>query len=728
VSQKTEIKVEGRTLQLSNLEKVMYPATGFTKSQVIDYYIRISSVLLPHLKNRPLTMKRYPDGIEGNLFYEKNAPVHTPEWVQTSNVHSSKKIIRFVMVNDLPTLVWSANLANLELHTFLAQAPKIEQPTSVVFDLDPGPPADVVDCAQIAFWIKEIAEALKLKCFVKVSGSKGLQLYVPLNTPTSYEETKTFSKTIAETVGRLHPDRALSNMSKELRVGKVFIDWSQNSVSKTTVNVYSLRAKDRPYVSIPVTWEELKQALQKADPASLYMEAEQVIKRVEKIGDLFEPLLTLKQKISATYPKLLSTIDLSKPIKTARETPVAALKGPSKAKKSDTSIETYNLKRDFKKTQEPPGARATSSKSGGELMYVIQKHQASHLHYDFRLEMEGVLRSWAVPKGIPTTRLDKKLAMHVEDHPMSYARFEGTIPKGSYGGGTVMVWDIGTYTDETGHPVRAYYTGKMHLIMNGSKLKGEWVLVRSGKKDEPKQRWLLMKAGTDMPAFSAKKDDQSALTGRTMKQIATDNDAQWVSNRKSSDEPAQGHEEMNQALQELRKLPRSVPKFLKLLHPKMEKKLPEKDGWMYEIKFDGQRVIAIKKNDKVELLSETKKNLNKKYPEIVQALAALPAQSFALDGEIIHLDGENQEYFLCFDLLNYQDRDTTDLPLNERRQILESLLNEPPDGILLSTGIEGNPKKIVQEAKKRGFKKIIARKKDSRYKAGKQNSWIEFAI
>ncbi len=299
MNQKTEIQVEGKALQLSNLQKVMYPATGFTKAQVIDYYIRISPLLLPHLKNRPLTMKRFPDGIEGQHFYEKNAPSHTPPWIKTFTVsrRSVKEQIHYIMINDLPTLVWSSNLANLELHTFLAQAPRIGQPTMVVFDLDPGPPADVIDCAQIALWIKELADRLKLQSFVKTSGSKGLQMYIPLNTPADYESTKTFSKTLAETVERQYPGRAVSNMSKEMRVGKVFIDWSQNSESKTTVNVYSLRAKDRPYVSVPVKWEELKRALEKADPASLFMEAGEVLKRVEKVGDLFLPLLKLKQKI-----------------------------------------------------------------------------------------------------------------------------------------------------------------------------------------------------------------------------------------------------------------------------------------------------------------------------------------------------------------------------------------------------------------------------------------------
>ena len=698
----------------------MYPATGFTKAQVIDYYIRISPLLLPHLKDRPLTMKRFPDGVDGPYFYEKNAPSHAPEWIQTFTVSrkSVKEKTRYILVNELPTLAWSANMANLELHTFLARAPKVDQPTMIVFDLDPGPPANVLDCAQVALWIKEICDGFKLKSFVKISGSKGLQMYIPLNTPTDYEETKTFSKTIGETIERLNPDRALSNMSKQLRTGKVFVDWSQNSESKTTVNVYSLRAKEKPYVSVPVTWEELKRALENADAASLYMEADQVLKRVEKTGDLFGPLLTLKQKLPAGYEKKLLKVELSSPLK-VRNKAASSKPSTAKGKKNDTSIETYNRKRDFQKTKEPPGDSA-GAKTGGELMYVIQKHEASHLHYDFRLEMEGVLRSWAVPKGIPTKKGDKKLAMHVEDHPMSYARFEGTIPKGSYGGGTVMVWDIGTYKDETGHPVKAYYTGKFHLIMSGEKLKGEWVLVRTGKKDAAKQQWLLMKAGTEMKALTAKEDDRSALTGRTMKQIEHDNDAQWVSNRKSSGEPAQGHEEVNEALQKLRSLPRSVPKFEKPIQVKSTKKLPDGKNWIYEIDFAGERVLAIKKSGKTELLTPAKKNLNKLHPEIVESLNSLPVDSFVLDGQIFRPEKDGEEYFLAFDLLNYQDRNVTGFSLEERKRILQFLLNDPPDRILFSSSIQGDPKKIAREAKKRGFTAILAREKGSHYKPG---SW-----
>src|SRR5262249_24739981 len=255
-----------------------------------------SPVLLLHLKDRPVTMKRYPDGVAAAHFYEKDAPKYTPAWVQTFHVprRAGGKNIRYILINDLPTLVWAANLANLELHPFLHRAPKIEQPTSIVFDLDPGEPAGILECAKIAFLIRELLERWKLKSFVKVSGSRGLQMYVPLNTAVTYAQTQPFAHAIAQLLAHEHPKLALADMAKALRAGRVFIDWSQNSDFKTTVGVYSLRAKrPQPFVSMPVTWDELKSA----EAADLEFPPEAALERIEKIGDLFAPVLKLKQKL-----------------------------------------------------------------------------------------------------------------------------------------------------------------------------------------------------------------------------------------------------------------------------------------------------------------------------------------------------------------------------------------------------------------------------------------------
>jgi bifunctional non-homologous end joining protein LigD len=293
------VDIQGRHLKLSNLEKVLYPATGFTKKDVIDYYARIAPAMIPHLAGRALTRKRYPDGVDGEPFFEKNAPMHKPEWVKTAPIWSgrNRRTVNYVVADDLATLVWLANLAALELHPSLALAKDLTCPTEMVFDLDPGPPANIVQCCQVGLWLREIFEHFGLQSFPKTSGSKGLQIYVPLNTPTTYESTKTFSHALAQLLEHDHPEMVVSDMKKQVRTGKVLVDWSQNDEHKTTVAVYSLRAREHPTVSTPVTWEEVERSLKKKDANLLVFEAKQVVARVEKLGDLFAPVLKLKQRL-----------------------------------------------------------------------------------------------------------------------------------------------------------------------------------------------------------------------------------------------------------------------------------------------------------------------------------------------------------------------------------------------------------------------------------------------
>ena len=293
------IEVQGKQLKLSNLEKVLYPATGFTKQQVIDYYVRIAPAILPHLAGRALTRKRYPNGVDAEFFYEKNAPQHRPDWVKTAPIWSegNRRMVHYILANDLATLVWLANLAAIELHPSLALATDITCPTMIVFDLDPGPPANIVQCCQVGFWLREIFEHFGLQSFPKTSGSKGLQIYVPLNTPIKYEATKSFARALAQLLEQEHPDLVVSDMKKKMRTGKVFVDWSQNDEHKTTVAVYSLRAREHPTVSTPVTWDEVERARKKKDANLLVFEAPQVVTRMEKMGDVFAPVLKLKQRL-----------------------------------------------------------------------------------------------------------------------------------------------------------------------------------------------------------------------------------------------------------------------------------------------------------------------------------------------------------------------------------------------------------------------------------------------
>jgi bifunctional non-homologous end joining protein LigD len=311
MSKPSVVEIEGKHLSLTNLDKVLYPKTGFTKGQVIDYYARIAPVLLPHLRDHPLTLKRYPGGVDEEFFFEKNATKHRPDWVKTAPIWSegNQRNVNYILANDLPTLVWIANLAAIELHPSLSRAKDIASPRSMVFDLDPGPPANIVQCGQVGMRLREIFQHFGLQSFPKTSGSKGLQIYVPLNSPTSYEVTKPFAHAVARLLENEHRELVVSDMKKQLRVGKVFVDWSQNDQHKTTISVYSLRARERPTVSTPVKWEEVEETLKKKDANLLVFEASQVLDRVQEMGDLFEPVLRLKQKL----PKLAGIAEIEPP-------------------------------------------------------------------------------------------------------------------------------------------------------------------------------------------------------------------------------------------------------------------------------------------------------------------------------------------------------------------------------------------------------------------------------
>jgi bifunctional non-homologous end joining protein LigD len=343
------VEIEGRQLKLSNLDKVLYPATGFTKGQVIDYYAHIAPVLVPHLAGRPLTLKRYPNGVDSEYFFEKNATAHRPEWVKTAPIWSegNRRNVNYILADDLSTVVWMANLAAIELHPSLSLAKNIDCPTMMVFDLDPGPPANIVQCAQVGMWLREVFEHFGLQSVPKTSGSKGLQIYVPLNATTSYEETKPFAHALARLLEDQHRELVVSDMKKELRKGKVLVDWSQNDEHKTTIAVYSLRAREHPTVSTPVKWEEVEQLLKKKDASLLAFEAGQVLKRVQKMGDLFEPTLRLKQKL----PKLDVGAGVpARAVSEARRTSAAA-----------TGLEIA-AQAGNRKTQKRPGKKAVSGK------------------------------------------------------------------------------------------------------------------------------------------------------------------------------------------------------------------------------------------------------------------------------------------------------------------------------------------------------------------------------
>ncbi|HWP24665.1 MAG TPA: non-homologous end-joining DNA ligase [Candidatus Binatia bacterium] len=708
------VKIGGKTLALSNLEKVLFPKTGFTKGQVIDYYAQVSHYLIPHLKDRPITLNRLPNGVTGERFYEKRAPTHTPAWVKTFPVSSEGgAVIDYILINDLPTLIWTANLANLEMHPFLAKAPRLERPTMVIFDLDPGHDADILLACEAAFLVKDLLDRLDLRSFVKVSGSKGIHVHVPLNTKVTYEATRPFARSIALSLATDHPKLIVSEMPKSRRIGKVLIDWSQNSEHKSTVAVYSLRAHiDGPFVAMPIEWQELDKALRSKDRAALFFDPQAALGRVKKSGDPFAPLLRLKQTLPKPFLKMMSA-----------DPPSGAL-------------ESYRRKRDFAKTPEPPPS-APRSRPGDGHLFVVQKHAARRLHYDFRLELGGTLKSWAVPKGPPYELHERRLAVAVEDHPLEYARFEGVIPKGEYGGGTVMVWDIGTYELIEG----SYEKGKLHVVLHGKKLRGEWILVKGRDRSGKDNVWFLIKGGRSLPRPSPRQEDSSALSGRSMAEIAQVRDAVWHGGEGGAqaallldDPPAP----------DIESLPRAKVEFIPPMLAASVSQLPQNTSqWTYEMKLDGYRCLAGKDSRGVRLWSRRGHLFNEDFPAIAQACARLPDETL-LDGEVVALDAEGRPSFnllqhqrsrarairfYAFDILVYRGRSLLGLALAERRRLLSRALRGASADIQLSASFEAEPADLIRTAKEFGFEGIIAKRQRSLYKPGKRtDDWVKYKI
>src|SRR6266404_2473136 len=438
------------------------------------------------------------------------------------------------------------------------------------------------------------------------------------------------------------------------------------------------------------------------------------------------------------------------------------------------ALKTYISKRDFSKTAEPKGGKPLPKKVKGASRFVIQKHDASRLHYDFRLEMDGVLKSWAIPKGLPCAQGEKHLAVEVEDHPLEYATFEGIIPEGQYGGGTVMVWDRGNYYVYGEQPVKALREGKLHLVLEGEKAKGEWTLVRI-RSDEAKNQWLILKTGASAKPLSKKREDESVKTGRTMKEIADERDAEWESNREEKDASARstlkarikaalkkkekvgrdnGEEIVGQAHRlpksgnrsgrpTIKSLPSAKPRFIEPMKPRLVEKPPPNGEWIYELKFDGIRAIAVKDGGKVNLISRNENELRARFPEIADAVKKLSTRECVIDGEVVALDEEGRSSFqllqalelegrkapvrfYVFDLLQLDGKSLIKLPLAQRKELLAKLCGGVGDPIRFSGEIGGDAKSLLAEVRRRGLEGLIGKQGDSVYEPGRRSgAWIK---
>lgn len=426
-------------------------------------------------------------------------------------------------------------------------------------------------------------------------------------------------------------------------------------------------------------------------------------------------------------------------------------------------LKKYKQKRDFSKTAEPSGGKPLPKQVRGACRFVIQKHDASRLHYDFRLQMEGVLKSWALPKGLPWAKGEKHLAVEVEDHPIDYETFEGIIPKGQYGGGTVMVWDQGVYYVFGEQPVKSLREGRLHLVLAGEKAQGEWTLVRIRGRDGEKNTWLIIKTGDAVKAPSKKSEDQSVKTGRTMAQIASQRDAEWQSNRKEKNptaksklnsriqvalkkkahEPESEDERAPEADRTLKKLPSAKPRFIEPMKARLEDEPPTHGKWLYELKFDGIRAIAVKDGKRMSLISRNGNKLDKRFPEIADAVKDLPVQECVIDGEAVALDDEGRSSFqllqalemegrkaplrfYVFDLLQLNGKSLLDLPVEQRKEVLAKVCESIGDPIRYSGEISGDVESLLAEVKRRGLEGLIGKQRGSKYEPGRRSgAWIK---
>ena len=436
------VSVDGHRLKLTHLDKVLYPETGTTKGEVISYYSAVAEAMLPHVRNRPATRKRWVNGVgsaakPGMVFFQKNLDDSAPSWVPRRSLEHKDHTNEYPLVNDLATLTWLAQIAALEIHVPQWQFGRTgtrRNPDRLVLDLDPGPGVGLAECAEVARLARAILQGMGLEPMPVTSGSKGIHLYAALDGNQTSDEVSTVAHELARSLEADHPDLIVSDMKKTLRDGKVLLDWSQNNGNKTTVAPYSLRGRMRPTVAAPRSWREL----QSADLRQL--ELHEVVRRVARRGDL------------------LAGVD---------------------------RLADYRAKRDAAKTPEPvPSERP---KRGTGQSFVIQEHHASRLHWDFRLEHDGVLVSWALPKGVPTDYKQNHLAVQTEDHPLEYGGFAGDIPKGEYGGGHVDIWDSGTYELEKwrdGEEVIA----TLHGEKRGTR---KYALIHTGGEGKADQNWLI---------------------------------------------------------------------------------------------------------------------------------------------------------------------------------------------------------------------------------------------
>ncbi|MCY0904515.1 ATP-dependent DNA ligase [Arthrobacter sp. H14-L1] len=694
---KQVVNVNGRRLTLTNLDKVLYPKTGTTKGDVIAYYSEVAPLLIASAKDRPATRKRWVHGVgteehPGQVFFQKNLEDSAPDWIPRGSIEHKEHTNGYPLVNDAATLTWLGQIAALEIHVpqwRFGPDGDAENPDRLVLDLDPGEGTGLAECVQVAKLARAILSDIGLVPVPVTSGSKGIHLYAGLDGTRTSDEISAFAHELARALEADHPDLVVSDMKKSLRRGKVLVDWSQNNAAKTTIAPYSLRGMLQPMVAYPRSWREL------AAPALAQLDYREVLRRIKKRSDPMAPLA---------------------------EQPGTAAVTQGKAADAADRLVTYRSMRDPGQTPEPvPAERAVATEGRS---FVIQEHHASRLHWDFRLERDGVLVSWALPKGVPESAGKNHLAVQTEDHPLEYGSFEGTIPKGQYGGGEVTLWDAGSYQEEKwrdGKEVIATLTGRPDGGLGGVR---KYALIHTGGNGRAENNWLihLMK---DQPTV-AQEPAAAKAPGAAREAAAAERPAKRA----------------------------SVPSIAPMLATAGSvQELDADEDWLLEMKWDGVRAIAAVHAGKVTLTSRNDKDMSAVYPELAELADLVAAGDAVLDGEIVALNASGRPDFgllqgrmkltrpadiaraqreipvhlMVFDLLFVDGERLTGQDLSQRRRRLESVLPVDREGrIQLSPLLDLSPAQALASSSELGLEGILAKKSGSRYEPGTRSpGWIK---
>lgn len=704
---KERVRVAGRELTLTNLGKVIYPETGTTKADVLAYYAAVAHVLIPAAASRPATRKRWVNGVgtlekPGEVFFQKNLEDSAPGWLPRAAITHKDRTIHYPMVNDPATLAWFGQINSLEIHVPQWQVDSHGNqlnPDRLVLDLDPGEGAGLEECVEVALLARTILEDVGMDPVPVTSGSKGIHLYAALDRSQTSDQISAFARELARALEADHPDLAVSDMKKTLRKGKVLVDWSQNNAAKTTIVPYSLRGRPTPMVAAPRTWQEI------STPGLTHLDYQEVLRRVQDGNDPFAAVVRASSLNAET---------------------------PDKNDDGNPRLGKYRSMRDPQKTPEP----FTGAEGSGD-SFVIQEHHASRLHFDLRLEHDGVLVSWALPKGVPDTGGKNHLAVQTEDHPLDYLTFHGTIPKGEYGAGEMTIWDTGTYELHkwiNGREVIVTLTGSEGGGLGGTR---KFALIHTGRGQgrDSEGQWLIHLMDKEHP-------------GSRHRSVPVPDDGP-----EEAEEPEAEAEEPTQVPPS--PAPSAAPEAFR---PMMATSGTTADlqgsNWQFELKWDGVRALLVADEETVRIFSRNGNDVSKTYPEFTDR-DCWPPQPFVADGEIIAVGPSGRPDFgllqgrmkltrpgdvakarraipvrlMLFDLLYDGGTDLRTLPLAKRRQRLKQFFSPSDCPVDLSAVLEDRVEHILESAQELGLEGVMAKRTDSRYVSGQRTrTWIKLKL